>query len=165
MIIVKSQRHSVQWYAVIKPISRHDINRSLTNFVWQCDCEIIGTFCVIRLLHQASTRNTFCIQISAILGWLSKCYNIYNKGHQWQTDEWPLTHGNVRNYWYSEWYIPWTNTWPSTKFFPTKCGFRPVHILPSNSKYFLRLDAGVFHILRKWITLRSDALSNAGSVT
>ena len=33
-------------------------------------------------------------------------------------NEWPLLHayGNVRNYWYSEWRIPWTNTWPPTKY-------------------------------------------------
>ena len=35
---------------------------------------------------------------------------------------------NGRNYWYKEWCVPWTNTWPSTKYFVIKCSFQPVNI-------------------------------------
>ena len=59
---------------------------------------------------------------SAISRRLSKCYSIHNKGQSWKTND-PF----LRNYWYLEWLIPWSNNWPLIKYFMTKCGFRQVH--------------------------------------
>ena len=66
--------------------------------IQQCR-EMVWNLCVIKLLYQASTHNTFYVTQSAIL-----CRPVMIM------IKWCLSHD--RNHWYSEWHIPWTNTCP-----------------------------------------------------
>ena len=73
IIIFKSQQYWVKWYGVVQVISRHEINPSLTKFVWKFDRKIIWNFYVIRPLYQASALNTL---ISFEVQFYVDCQNI-----------------------------------------------------------------------------------------
>ena len=87
--------------AVIQVIKRHDINSSLTKFVWQFDREIIWDSCVIKVLYQTPAHNAFYIICQYFIQYKIRPVIKFN--------EWSLSHsGKCR---YSDWRIPWTNAW------------------------------------------------------
>ena len=158
MVIFKSQQYWVPLYAIIQVISRHDINPNLTNFARKSYREILLKFCVIRPLYRASTHKTFCIIWSEILRRLWKCYSKQNKGQSWYlaNDHFLMVEIiGMRNEAFHEQIpghqlnISWRNV---------------VSDLCINGLILLGLDDGAFHN-QMWISLRSEALSNAGAKT